>query len=87
MKKIFKYKLEITEFQEIEMPRHSHILCVQTQNGEVCLWALVDYAEDPEVRKIKIFGTGHPIEQDNIKYIGTTQQLDGQLMWHVFEET
>lgn len=86
MKKIFKYKLETRDTQEIEMPIDSQILCVQTQDGVLCLWALVDPDNEKQKRRIIIIGTGHPIPTLNLKYIGTAQQLNGFLMWHVFEE-
>ena len=30
-KKIFKYQLENTHFQKVEMPKGAEILCIQTQ--------------------------------------------------------
>lgn len=87
MKKIFKYLLEIIEEQIKLIPKNGEILTVQTQNDEVYLWALIDPNMDYEDRKIRIIGTGHPIDDwEKLQYIGTTQQMNGQLIWHVFEE-
>lgn len=61
---------------------------MQTQNEEVCLWALVIPNSDKEDKTFEIFGTGHNIYCDmgiERKFIGTTQALDGRLVWHVFE--
>ena len=87
-KTIWKFELETTDNQTIEMPIGSKILTVQTQNGKVCLWALVD----PTVIKVKvfidIFGTGHEIHYgENIirNYLGTYQLQNGDLVFHVFE--
>ena len=81
MKKIFKYPLEITGLQEIEMPKGSKILSVQMQYDKPCLWALVDdHTTFVEKREIILAGTGHPIEADNLKFIGTVQEMSGQLI-------
>ena len=87
MKKIFKYELEVVANQEIEMPGGAEILCVQSQKKIMCLWAVVDPEMATQTRKIRIHGTGHDIpDTDSLSYIGTVQMLDGQLIWHVFEE-
>ncbi|MGH7901606.1 MAG: DUF7352 domain-containing protein [Thermodesulfobacteriota bacterium] len=86
-KKIYKYQLEITDNQIIKMPVGAKILTVDTQGDDnVCLWALVDPNMEYKDRKIRIIGTGHPIEDwEKLEYIGTAQQLSGGLIWHVFE--
>ncbi len=85
MKKVFKYRLEITGFQKIELPLNAEILTVQFQHDQLCLWALVDSDSATEEREIKISGTGHPIVNTNLKFIASVQELDGNLVWHVFE--
>lgn len=88
-KKIFKYPLDIIDEQTIKMPTYAKILTVQIQNDAICLWALVEDWQQPEDRKIRIIGTGHPIDEANLEYIGTIQQFvnisNGSLVWHVFE--
>lgn len=41
-KKIFKYQLETTDIQQVEMQQGAEILCIQTQNETPCIWALVE---------------------------------------------
>lgn len=92
MKKIYKYTLETTDFQTVEMPKDCKILCVQTQNERPCIWALIDDMETiMEIKKFWIFWTGHPIGIKNDpelhkRYIGTYQLLGGKFIGHVFEE-
>jgi len=82
--KIFKYKLNVTSTQTIQMPLAANIRSIQPMNGELCLWAevnptnpLVDYVFD-------IYGTGHEIElYDGRKYHGTV--IMGPMVWHIFE--
>jgi hypothetical protein len=85
MKKVFKYKLELTDLQAVEMPKTTVILSAQVQHGIICLWAIVDPAEPTDLRKIVICGTGHPINFTNLRFIDTVQEAS--LVWHVFERT
>jgi hypothetical protein len=89
MKRVFKYSLEVTDEQTIELPRNTKILCVQTQNGFPQLWALID-DEEKRMKKviIAIHGTGHPIDNDEVldrEYISTFQLSNGSLVFHVFK--
>lgn len=84
--RIYKYKIETTDTQVVELPIGSEILTIQTQNGSPCLWAMVNEKEDStERRTIDIFGTGHNIDSTLRRYIGTYQLHDGGLVFHCFE--
>lgn len=85
MKTIYKYQLKIADYQEIKMPCYAKILTVKLQNGIPNIWALVD----PETsslftRKIRMAGTGHPVE-DDAEYIGTILIHSDTLVFHIFE--
>jgi len=41
MNRIFKYELEMTYNQVIEMPLDSKILSLQIQHEKICIWVLV----------------------------------------------
>lgn len=89
-KTIWKFELEVTDNQVIEMPIGSELLTVQVQNGKPCLWALVNPTKNKEKRFIEMFGTGHEIHYDmgiSRNYLGTLQFHDGLLIVHVFEYT
>ena len=84
--RIWKYKLEITGLQKIEMPKGSEVLSVDNQNGRLCLWAKGDINKPKEVRHFEIFGTGDLMPSlINLKhtFIGTVQIPP--FVWHVFE--
>lgn len=85
MKTIWKYELQPVDFQTLEMPKDSRILCCQTQNDNPCLWAVVNPKAETVKRKIRIAGTGHPLQEGVTEYLGTVQTLDGRLVLHVFE--
>ncbi len=83
---IWKYKLETTDIQTIEMPLDAEILTVQEQNGDINMWVKVDTEKTLVKREIFIYGTGNPIfDNDNSKYIGTFQLKSGMLVFHVFD--
>jgi len=81
---IWKFPLEITDVQEVEMPSSAQLLSVDVQQGILCLWALVDLDRATKERHvIDIIGTGEPIESHHRAFIGTAQM--GPLLWHVFQ--
>ena len=86
-KTIWKYVLQVTDVQTVEMPVGSKILDVQMQNNTCCLWALCNSAEGSpkEDRTFVMYGTGHPVLEDHITYMGTLQFSHLQLVFHLFE--
>ena len=85
MKTVYKYPLSITDTKVIQMPKGAEILTVQFNDWSgLCLWALVDPSQELENVKIRIAGTGHAIEEDIVKYIGTFQLQGGALVFHAF---
>lgn len=88
MKTIWKFELPLRNGGEqiIDMPVLSRILCVQDQNGILCIWAVVDPKKEMTKRKFLIVGTGYESKHIPLDYIGTVQQMSGALIWHIFEE-
>lgn len=87
MTTIWKYSLDLTDEQQLKIPKGSQILAVQVQRGDLVLWAIVDTEAPMEERGIVIVGTGHPFPNVGIaRHIGTVQMMDGALIWHVFEK-
>lgn len=82
---IWKYPLEIMGEQTISISEHNQPLDIQMQNGQPCLWAVVDTDADQVERKVYIVGTGqdvNPIKHVRAYYVGTVQE--GRWVWHVF---
>jgi len=87
MRRIWKWKLERTDAQILDLPKGAEILTVQVQNDIPQLWAMVDDSvTETERRHIAMYGTDHPIYSKHGKYIGTIQLYSGKLVFHVFEE-
>ncbi len=84
MKTVWKYELEITDFQVREMPVGAEMLHVADQYGKLALWARVDPDAPKASRAIFIRGTGHGEIADFWPYVGTVVSSD-TLVWHVFD--
>lgn len=83
---IWKFELAITDMQEVTMPDGAELLSVANQNGNLCLWAIVDPSKERRRRYIEIIGTGNPMPTDmgvDRKFIGTA--VVNPFVWHVFE--
>lgn len=84
MSEVWKYALEITDEQQIDMPEGAELLHVAEQYGTLTLWARVIPTGQPVVkREIIVRGTGHPIWTQ--AYVGTVVTAAGALVWHVFD--
>ena len=61
MKTIWKYK--INPETKLEIPKGAIVLSVQTQRDQPCMWVLVDSSNKNELRKFKVYGTGHQLQK------------------------
>lgn len=54
------------------------------------IWAQVDTDRPMKTRRLHIFGTGHPMPDDDVyaalAFVGTVVTHDGTYVWHIFEE-
>lgn len=83
METINKYPLALIDEQEVLMPVGANILCVQVQDGQPVLWAVIETTELKIPRRIAIVTTGRQFDELPKKYIGTVQ-LDGFVL-HFFD--
>lgn len=84
---IFKYPINYVIDQTVALPKDSHILRVEEQDGQVCIWAMLDVqneAGSKENRHILMVGTGQSFADDYMIYLGTVFSSSG-LVWHFFE--
>lgn len=86
--RVHKYPVPITDRFTLALPQWAQILDVQAQGSDAMLWALVAPDEEPEERRFRLVGTGHPIDADErwwLNPIGTFQLAGGALVFHLFE--
>lgn len=83
---IWKFPLVITDIQQITVTEGAIILSVGTQNNSVCVWVMMDPKAKDQKRTIRIYGTGHEIQESEfLKFIGTVATHNDALRWHIFE--
>ena len=87
MKKIWKWQLEIADVVELDTPDNWQVLHVEVQHEVPCIWALIDPDAPSVKRKIRVCGTGHPIDGSaKLKPLGSFFLSGGDFVFHVFEE-
>jgi len=88
---IFKYPVKISgmswHLQTIDLPVGAEPLSFHLQNGQPCLWAMVDPDAPTAPRIFLVAGTGGPICQDplSLLFVGSVLMHDDALVWHLFE--
>ncbi len=88
MRTIHKYPVPMQDEFTLSMPRRSPLLCVQAQDDQPFVWALVDTEFPYRERRFALRGTGHPAPEDTgstWEYVGTFQ-LDNGFVGHLFAE-
>ena len=86
MKTVYKYPAPLASQPfAVELPMTAEVLAFDQQGDELFFWAAVDPDDETETRTFRIAGTGHPLPSENMRYIGTCQQMGGALVWHLFE--
>lgn len=83
MKTIWKQRLDLVDEQIIFFPIDSQLLCVQIQQGNPYIWALVDSEAPNSGYSILQCGTGHPTPDSKWTYLDT-YQLENGIVLHVF---
>lgn len=86
MRVIHKYNFPVQDYVTLYIPYGAKILCVDEQYGDPCIWALVENNNLLEEVKLRIYGTGHMVEQAG-EYLGTVQLNGGALVFHIFKVT
>lgn len=86
MKVVYKYRVPNSNNRfAITLPVGAEVLTVQKQGLDINMWVLqTTELAKLEERNFRVVGTGHPFDE-NLKYVGTVQELDGILVWHYFE--
>lgn len=88
MKTVWKFTLDVTDEQTVEMPQGAEILLGGNQRPvnitSLEVWALVDPDAPLVRRKFAIHGTGHPVTEGGT-HIGSIITAGGALVWHVFD--
>jgi hypothetical protein len=81
---IWKVVLEITDVQDIEIPKGAVLLTVREQHDQLCIWYKCDPSRPKAKYRILARGTDHRVPED-ARYAGTGHLFGGNLVLQVFE--
>lgn len=88
-KTIWEFPLEVTDYQQVDVPSGADVISAQLQGVVLCAWAIVDPESPPKPRGFAVVGTGHPFHKRMTAGLGftfiSTVQI-GSLVFHVFAE-
>lgn len=83
-KKALCWAVPSSDVIEVELPTIRDIKVLQLQGGAPTIWFVADPEAPLEVVRFHIIGTGNPMPDLDLSYIGTWQH--NGFVWHVFEE-
>ncbi len=82
---IYKYEIkEGVDLQIVNIPKDPIFLSMQWQYGKLCMWMMVNPKNEPTAYEFMTYGTGHPINDPGLGYVGTYQSMGGAFVGHVF---
>jgi len=90
MNKIYKYPLGVLETQTLDLPEGAQIIRVDTVDGKLFLWAIVNTAPDVKevTRYLEFYKTGQAFTSkiSDLNYLGSCRlYIMQELMLYVFE--
>jgi hypothetical protein len=86
MRTVYKYDVPVVDRFQLELPAGAELLCVDVQDEEGYLWALVEPTSVAQTRTFIVRGTGQPIEEGTkYAYVGSFFPGDGMYVFHVLE--
>ena len=82
---IWKFTLSPSEKQSFDLPVGAHILDVQTQGNEICMWVHGKFPTDETAvtRYFSVYPTGVPLPDVPKAFIATVQYE--WMVFHVYE--
>lgn len=85
--RIFRYEIPVDDQWHQPRDMTGDPLFVAARRLDVVeLWAVHSASVTPHGRRYRVFGTGHPLPAERMRYIGTAMTGGGTLVWHVFEQ-
>lgn len=82
MRVVYKYPLMIG-YNGISLPLEAEIVHIAEQHGQLQMWVEQDPNRPMSQRQFNVYGTGHPIYNNNEHHLATV--LVGDFVWHVYE--
>lgn len=85
MRTVYKYVIEMTDEQKIDMRGGAEIIHVGLDPSRIlCAWAIVDTTQPSIPVSIWVVGTGNPIPDGAKQFLASFVQ--GRFVWHIFRD-
>lgn len=83
---IWKFPLALAHSQILTVPSGTVFIHADTQDGALCLWAMVNAEAVQGPVEVVIVGTGQTVPEgiDPLNFVGTVLMDGGAFVWHVF---
>lgn len=88
MKKVYKYSIPVSNEFEIDLSKGAEILSFQCQHGMPFIWVLINPDAVSYPRRFWLVDTGQTISDiaNKLRYVGTAQMRDGNVIKRLFEK-
>jgi len=87
--RVLRWTFDVDDQVDLSLPESAELLYVKAVGmTKIELWALCQEEAPMAIRRLRIAGTGHHIDEfDTADYVGSTVSHDGpaRLVWHVFD--
>jgi hypothetical protein len=83
---IYKFQLPMNDEITLRGPRVLRWLGVAVQHDQPCVWAVVDPDTPRQSNKLVLRGTGHALNGEEGKFLGSFMLHSGSFVGHVFEK-
>lgn len=83
---IYRYEVPVDDaWHDLEL--RGKIVHVASRRIDVVeVWAIHDEQARPLKRRVRVFGTGHPLPKQARRHLGTAIPPGGQVVWHLMAQ-
>ena len=85
MRTIYKFTLN-GERNTLSVPKGTRFIHAANQYEQITVWAEVDTTQSFESRTLWVVGTGNPMPETSVDYIGSAILMNGNFVFHVYVE-
>jgi len=82
---IWHYDIPLNEVIDLVLPQNSTIFDLMLFENLIGLFVLCDEDAPPQKRQILLLSKENYLEYPDVQYLGTVSLIDGNIIFHVFE--
>ncbi len=82
---IWHYDIPLNEVVDLVLPQNATIFDLMLFQNLIRLFVLCDEDAPPQKRQILLLSKENYLEYPDVQYLGTVSLIDGNIIFHVFE--